>query len=121
MTTKENFGRQIREARAQLSLTQEDLETISGVSQTIISKVENEKRSTVTDDTAVRLCATLGICEQEVGTLAQFLHSRGASGVSRDELGMLVALRASRATWRNAPLDAWVLALSAIRQALSSR
>lgn len=115
------MDKKIKEARKVAGLTQEDLEAISGISQTLISKIESEKRCTSNQETAVALYAALGINEKEVGTLAQFLRSRENMGLTREELGMLIGMRASRPTWRNATQDAWVLALNAVKQALASK
>jgi len=121
MTKNAIIGGRIREARRAREMTQDQLSNISGVPQTTISKLEANRRQGCTCETAIRLCAALGICEEEVGTLAAFLRSPSAATINDDELGMLVAIRAGRDSWRRASHDAWVLALSAARQALASR
>jgi len=51
----------LREARKAASLTQEELENLSGVDQTTISRLERESAPKPTPDTVDRLAKALGI------------------------------------------------------------
>ena len=56
----------LRQAREKRKLTQEQLESISGVAQSVISKIETGDMQSPAWDTVARLCAALNVGPHDV-------------------------------------------------------